>query len=162
MFKKKKTIMTFSDAELVMDSLGGDRNAFCEIVRRYQTLLCSVAYSSVGDFKQSEDIAQETFIEAWKKLGTLKDPVKLKAWLCGILRFKVSHFLRKEGKHKECQTEELNEEQLTHVNTENMDEHAIQKQKEAMLWQVLNTMDNTYREPLILFYREQQSVDESC
>ena len=79
------------DAALVAASLGGDRQAFGQIVTRYQRLLCSLAYSSLGNLSESEDVAQEAFVEAWNKLGNLLEPEKLKAWLCGILRFKVSH-----------------------------------------------------------------------
>jgi DNA-directed RNA polymerase specialized sigma24 family protein len=50
----------FSDSELVTLSLAGDRDAFGRIVTRYQTLLCSLAYSATGRFSQSEDLAQET------------------------------------------------------------------------------------------------------
>ena len=54
------------DAEmvLVMFDLMTDCEAFGKIVLRYQSLLCSLAYSSVGDLSQSEDIAQEAFVEA--------------------------------------------------------------------------------------------------
>ncbi len=159
MFRKSKIIAKTDDSALVIQSLGGDRDAFCEIVARYQNLLCSLAYSSVGDIKLSEDIAQESFIEAWKKLDTLREPQKLKAWLCGILRFKVSFFRRKAdkdvGKHGLEITDEVN------VSDErgDLDNQAIQDQQEALMWRVLNDLDETYREPLILFYREQQSVE---
>ena len=109
-FRKKVPIKDENDASLVMYSLGGDRDAFCVIVSRYQNLLCSLAYSSVGDIKYSEDIAQEAFVEAWKKLDTLRDPEKLKSWLCGILRFKVSHFRRKENKQATNKAEDFESE----------------------------------------------------
>jgi hypothetical protein len=55
-----------NDTELVSRSLAGDRDAFSRIVSRYQTLICSLAYSRIGNLGQSEDVAQETFITAWK------------------------------------------------------------------------------------------------
>jgi RNA polymerase, sigma subunit, ECF family len=139
-------------------SVGGDRDAFCEIVTRYQSLLCSLAYSAIGDFKHSEDIAQEAFVEAWNKLDTLRDPEKLKAWLCGILRFKVSHFRRKEAKQPVKDADELDElgEPSEHAKIE---DEAISAQEQALLWQALEKMPETYREPLILFYREHRSVE---
>lgn len=158
-FRKRHSITDTNDANLVMLSLGGDREAFCEIVSRYQNLLCSLAYSSVGDIKYSEDISQETFVEAWKKLDTLKDPEKLKAWLCGILRFKVSRFRRKEGTQPIKGASEFEEHDVPHTENEKMEDAAIRKQEQALLWQTLDKMDGTYREPLILFYREQQSVE---
>jgi RNA polymerase sigma factor (sigma-70 family) len=148
-----------SDADLVMASLGGDRDAFCEIVTRYQSLLCSLAYSAVGDFKHSEDIAQEAFVEAWKKLDTLKDPVKLKSWLCGILRFKASHFRRKEARQPVKGAAELEEHTGGGSDNTQLENDAIRDQHQTLLWQALEQMPENYREPLILFYREQRSVE---
>ena len=162
LFKKRASIIDTSDAGLVMASLGGDRAAFCQIVERYQNLLCSLAYSAVGDLKHSEDIAQEAFIEAWKKLDSLNDPEKLKSWLCGILRFKASHFRRKEATQPVAAAHELDGideqvgEQSAHAIIE---DDAISAQEQALLWQALEKMPETYREPLILFYREHHSVE---
>jgi RNA polymerase sigma factor (sigma-70 family) len=159
LFRKRNPIPQMNDASLVMSSLGGDREAFCEIVSRYQNLLCSLAYSSVGDIKHSEDISQEAFVEAWKKLDTLKDPQKLKAWLCGILRFKVSRYRRKESAQPIKGATEFEEQHTIDSDNEQMEDVAIREQEQALLWQTLDKMDGTYREPLVLFYREQQSVE---
>jgi RNA polymerase sigma factor (sigma-70 family) len=158
-FRKRNSLTESSDVNLVILSLGGDREAFCEIVSRYQNLLCSLAYSSVGDIKYSEDISQETFVEAWKKLDTLKDPEKLKSWLCGILRFKVSHYRRKENRQPIKGASDYEEHDLPESDNEKMEDTAIREQEQALLWQTLDKMDDTYREPLVLFYREQQSVE---
>jgi hypothetical protein len=47
------------DAELVEASLAGNRESFGHIVARYQSLVCSLAYSATGSLGQSEDLAQE-------------------------------------------------------------------------------------------------------
>jgi DNA-directed RNA polymerase specialized sigma24 family protein len=41
----------------------------------------SLAYIATGHLSQSEDLAQETFIAAWKGIRTLRDPEKLQSWL---------------------------------------------------------------------------------
>src|SRR5437867_577214 len=74
------------DAALLDLCLHQDREAFAVLVRRYQSLVCSVAYSIVGDLACSEDVAQEAFVTAWKQLGSLQDRAKFKSWLCGITR----------------------------------------------------------------------------
>jgi polyvinyl alcohol dehydrogenase (cytochrome) len=74
------------DQELVAQSLTGNRDAFGLIVSRYQSLVCSITYSATGCLSRSEDLAQETFLTAWKQLGQLQEPAKLRAWLCGIAR----------------------------------------------------------------------------
>jgi RNA polymerase sigma factor (sigma-70 family) len=159
LFKKRTPIIDSSDAALVMASLGGDRAAFCQIVTRYQNLLCSLAYSAVGDLKHSEDIAQEAFIEAWKKLDSLNDPEKLKSWLCGILRFKASHFRRKEATQPVAGADELDEQSGEQSEQIKIEDEAISAQEQVLLWQALEKMPETYREPLILFYREHHSVE---
>jgi RNA polymerase sigma factor (sigma-70 family) len=87
-----------NDAELVVGTLTGDRDAFSQIVSRYQSLICSLTYSATGNLGQSEDLAQETFISAWKHLGQLRERDKLRAWLCGIARNRINNFLRREGR----------------------------------------------------------------
>jgi len=75
-----------TDADLASESLVGNRDAFGQIVARYQSLVCSLAYSATGCLGQSEDLAQETFFTAWKHLGELREPGMLRSWLCGIAR----------------------------------------------------------------------------
>src|SRR6185503_11474144 len=92
----KATLTVMSDDQLWQQSRGGDRDAFGRIVERYQSLICSLAYSACGNLTQSEDLAQETFVTAWQKLGDLREPAKLRAWLCGIVRNLTASSLRRE------------------------------------------------------------------
>ncbi len=147
------------DATLVAETLAGDRQAFGKIVNRYQRLLCSLAYSSLGSLNASEDVAQEAFIEAWKKLGTLREPEKLKSWLCGILRFKVSHHRRKEARRPLSQADDLQEAEALESNDEPIQTIAMKEEEQAMLWRALETVPETYRDTLILYYREHRSVE---
>src|SRR5438105_5311819 len=87
-----------NDADLVAASLTGNRDAFGQIVARYQSLVCSLAYSATGSLSQSEDLAQETFLTAWKQLGTLREPGKLRPWLCRIARNRIYDDLREAGR----------------------------------------------------------------
>ena len=87
-----------NDSDLVARSLSGDREAFGHIVERYQSLVCSLAYSATGSLTVSEDLAQETFLAAWKQLRDLREPQKLRAWLCGIARNLIHSTLRREGR----------------------------------------------------------------
>ncbi|GBL02778.1 RNA polymerase sigma factor [Glaciecola sp. KUL10] len=158
-FKQRKSIEATDDTSLVMTSLGGDRDAFCMVVSKYQNLLCSLAYASIGDIKQSEDLAQEVFVEAWQKLDTLRDPEKLRPWLCGILRFKISHYLRKQKKQPLTAAQDIDAQITEDFSNIDLENNAIKDQQESLLWNTLSNIDITYREPLVLFYREQQSVE---
>src|SRR5437879_2515257 len=95
------------DAELVARSLAGDRTAFSDIVARYQTLICSLTYSATGDVSRSEDLAQETFVAGWKRLKTLRDPERLRSWLCGIARNLINNSIRKNFREPPHEAEPL-------------------------------------------------------
>lgn len=90
------TLTVMSDDQLWLMSRSGDRDAFGRIVERYQSLICSLAYSACGNLSRSEDLAQETFVAAWQKLGELREPAKLRAWLCGIVRNLAANASRRE------------------------------------------------------------------
>jgi DNA-directed RNA polymerase specialized sigma24 family protein len=53
-----------SDDQLWQRSVAGDREAFRQIVERYPSLVCSLAYSASGNLSRSEDLAQDTFVTA--------------------------------------------------------------------------------------------------
>jgi RNA polymerase sigma factor (sigma-70 family) len=148
-----------SDAQLVSDSLKGDREAFGKIVSRYQSLICSLAYSAIGRLGQSEDVAQETFITAWKHLRHLREPAKLRSWLCGIARNRVNNLLRREGREPLRYAEELTALEHAPCADPQPPERVITNEEEAILWRSLERIPETYREPLVLFYREGQSIE---
>ncbi len=149
----------YSDAELVSRTLGGDRDAFSRIVSRYQILICSLAYSRIGHLGQSEDVAQETFITAWKHLRFLREPEKLRAWLCGIVRNRIHKSLKREGREPAHDAEPLEAVHDLPAQEALPSEQAISREEEAILWRSLERMPEIYREPLILFYREHQSIE---
>src|ERR1043165_1149321 len=148
-----------SDSELVRRSLAGNRDAFGWIVARYQSLLCSLAYSATGSLSQSEDLAQDTFVTAWKQLRDLREPEKLRAWLCGIARNLINNALRKQGREPSHRAEPI-EVISEGPSPEPLPiETTISKEEAAILWRSLERIPEIYREPLILFYREHQSVE---
>ncbi|MGD0745678.1 MAG: sigma-70 family RNA polymerase sigma factor [Verrucomicrobiota bacterium] len=148
-----------NDAELVDASLAGNRDAFGQIVSRYQSLVCSLAYSATGSLSQSEDLAQETFVAAWKQLAGLREPEKLRAWLCGITRNLINNSLRRQGREPVHHAESLEEISESHSPEPQPLEQAISNEEAAILWRALERIPEIYREPLVLFYREHQSIE---
>jgi len=148
-----------ADAELVAACLAGERAAFAQIVERYQRLLCSLAYAATGSVGESEDIAQETFIVAWGKLGELREPDKLRPWLCSILRFKIGHVHRRRGRDAIFGAEPVDSAgELAGTETSAAD-RAMQEEEQTILRHALAQLPETYREPLVLYYRENRSVE---
>ncbi len=152
-------VSQLTDAELVGETLSGNRDAFGQIVARYQSLICSLAYSATGSLGQSEDLAQETFITAWKHLTHLRERDKLRSWLGGIARNRINDFLRREGRKPIHQAEPLENAEESHSPEPLPVEYIITREEQAILWHTLERIPAIYREPLVLFYRENQSVE---
>lgn len=148
-----------SDAALVLASLAGERGAFAQIVERYQRLLCSLAYAATGSVIESEDVAQETFIAAWSQLGELREPEKLRPWLCGILRHKVSRFRRQFGRDAVFGAESVEAAHDVAALEISAAEKTIHAEEQAILWRALEQVPTLYREPLVLYYRENCSIE---
>jgi RNA polymerase sigma factor (sigma-70 family) len=149
-----------TDSELVSRSLAGDREAFSGIVRRYQNLICALAYSRLGNLGQSEDLAQETFVTAWNGLNLLREPDKLRSWLCGIVRNRLHKHLRRETHEPVANAAWLESVPERAAGDALPCDEAIGREEEAILWRSLEKIPELYREPLILFYREQQSIEQ--
>src|SRR6266404_4806722 len=149
----------FSDSKLVTESLAGNRDAFGWIVARYQSLLCSLAYSATGSLSQSEDLAQETFITAWTQLADLREPEKLRSWLCRISRNLTYDALHKQGREPIHKAESLEAIQESPAPEPLPSDYMISREEEAILWRSIERIPESYREPLVLYYREHQSVE---
>jgi len=70
-----------TDSQLVSLVTGGEKEAYKELVSRYQGHVYGLAYSLVGNWAEAQDIAQETFIRCYTNLDQLRDHGKFAAWL---------------------------------------------------------------------------------
>lgn len=146
------------DTSLIEMSLAGDRDAFGQIVERYQSPICALAYSACGNVARSEDLAQEIFITAWRKLSSLEEPARFKAWLYGIARNLINNAFRRRTRNPVAGATSLEDTAEPVSPGDEPDERAIGKEEETILWHVLSGMPEIYREPMVLFYRQNESV----
>ncbi len=153
------TSALLDDVALVAASLAGDRDAFAQIVARYQSLICSLAYNATGSVRESEDLAQETFVAAWRDLGQLRETEKLRGWLCGIVRHRISRAFSRAGREPAHAAEPLDAAAELAAPEPAPSDQAVTREEQAILWRSIERIPATYREPLILFYRENQSVE---
>lgn len=144
-----------SDAELLAACRRGETAAFGSLVERYQGLVCAVSYSATGDRVLSEDVAQETFLAAWTQLAHLREPGKLRGWLCAIARNLGLKARRRTG--REVPTAETPADEAEGPSPL---EATLQAESARLVWESLRRIPDTYREALVLYYQESQSVAE--
>lgn len=148
------TNIQLTDADLVTASRSGDRRAFGQIIRKYQAMVSGLIYAACGDLHRSEDVAQETFISAWKSLSGLRDASKLPGWLCQIARRRLADASRK-APDKEISFSQAfapGQEPVMPAND------ALNTEEKELLWHTLARVPQPYRETLVLFYRQEQST----
>ncbi len=141
--------------EWIQQSRDGDREAFGRIVRRYQGIVSGIVYGMLGDFHKSEDIAQETFLVAWKKLGELRDVAKLPGWLCGIARNLAKKHLERNPKIP-CLTD--SDAETFPATSDDPAARLAREERNRLLWDALENIPEKFRVPLVLYYRSEQSV----
>ncbi|HEV2533220.1 RNA polymerase sigma factor [Phenylobacterium sp.] len=72
------------DESLVAAAQAGSTQAFSRLVERHQQAVRAFLRRACGDWALADDLAQETFLAAWPRIGRLKAGASVRAWLCGI------------------------------------------------------------------------------
>ncbi|MCY4401291.1 MAG: sigma-70 family RNA polymerase sigma factor [Candidatus Poribacteria bacterium] len=88
--------MKNNDVELIDRILDGDETAFTELVTKYQRAVHALVWRKIGDFHIAEELTQDTFLKAYKKLETLKNPQRFASWLYVIATRRCIAWLRKK------------------------------------------------------------------
>ena len=85
-----------SDEELVARSMGGDLDSFNQLVLRWERPIYALAYRVIGREEDARDVAQETFLRAFRALGGFKGQAKFSSWLYRITLNLCRDWIRKE------------------------------------------------------------------
>ena len=89
-------MQTEDDVQLIHRILSGDDEAFNLLVRRYEKSIHARVWQKIGDFHHAEEITQDIFLQAYKKLSTLKDPNQFAGWLYAVENRLCIDWMRKQ------------------------------------------------------------------
>jgi RNA polymerase sigma-70 factor (ECF subfamily) len=95
------------DAGLVRSAQAGDEKAFAEIVRRYQRQVYRIAYGLTRRPEDADDLAQETFVRAYRAIGTFRVGEPLSPWLSRITVNLAYSLFRRRKRRPETSLEPL-------------------------------------------------------
>lgn len=141
-----------ADATLLEQARLGRTDAFEALVVRHQSLVCAITFSLLGDRGLSEDVAQDTFLAAWRARSEVREPESFRAWLCSTARNLAIKARRRLGR-----TDALADRELPD-GTVGLEDALAARESEAMVWRALEAVPIAYREPLVLYYREGRSA----
>jgi RNA polymerase sigma-70 factor (ECF subfamily) len=88
--------MPSTDEELVARSMGGDLDSFNQLVLRWERPIYALAYRVIGREEDARDVAQETFLRAFRALKGFKGQAKFSSWLYRITLNLCRDWIRRE------------------------------------------------------------------
>jgi RNA polymerase sigma-70 factor (ECF subfamily) len=125
----------------------GDREAFEEIVRRYDKRIHAFARSLVGNPDLAEEVLQDTFVRAWRSLASFDSRRRLAPWLLKI----TANCCRdrwQESTHQSLEEAEAEPE----AQTLSPLEYSVERERQEAVAEAINSLPATLRQTLFLFY----------
>jgi RNA polymerase sigma-70 factor (ECF subfamily) len=141
----------------VTQARAGEPAAWDTLFRRYQLPLYVYVFELAHDEQASLDIVQETFIAAFKYIGSLREDDKFGSWLFGIAHQKVIQLWRKRS-GKEILFDEIPESPDEFENSP--DDLLIRRESEAEFMNLLNQLPLPQRSVLLMHFVEDFSLEE--
>ena len=147
--------MKISDVELIKSILSGDEAAFGTLVRKYQKSVHALMWRKIGDFHIAEELTQDTFLQVYKKLPTLKNPNQFAGWLYVIANRRCIAWLRKKKpaiQSLETTSEETLEETAYECYISEQREEAAVEHRREIVQNLLEKLPESERTVVILHY----------
>jgi len=153
-----------TDRELVAEAVAGDRAAFAVLVERHQGRIISLLERFTGCREQALDLAQETFVSAYRKLSSFEHRSEFSTWLHRIACNHAAAFLRKRRRPATIDAAPhgaaasgVPEPEAAGTSVSARLEHA---ELSARLTAALGRLDDRYREVVVLADMHEASYEE--
>ena len=157
------------DVQLIRKILSGDDAAFGILVEKHQKSVHALIWRKIGDYHYAEEIMQDAFLQAYKKLSTLKNPNQFAGWLYVIANRLCIDWMRKQKwirKQKPAmqslegtRLEEIEESSYTH----HMSEQWVAERTEychEVVQKLLEKLPENERTVVTLYYLDEMSTKE--
>ena len=155
--------MKRDDVQLIHEILGGDDAAFNTLVQKYQKSVHALAWRKIGDFHHAEEITQDTFLQVYRKLPTLKDPNQFAGWLYVIANRICISWLRKRKPTmqslEDTPVEEIERSSHTHYVSEERETEAAAYNSE-LVKKLLQKLPESERTVMTLYYLGEMTTKE--
>jgi RNA polymerase sigma-70 factor (ECF subfamily) len=158
---------TDPDAALMLRARQGDRDAFEQLVVRHQQAVINFIYRSVPDLVEAEDLAQNTFVQAWKARQRYQASARFTTWLFTIARNLTLNELRRRARHQHDSLEAAAEGDETSAGRPMVDreskspaEQALRVEIEQRVAEAVADLPEHQRTAMLLCQDEDVSYEE--
>lgn len=148
---------------------GGDTNAFQVLVEKHQKKMLNIAYRITGDYEEACETVQEAFLSAFKAIKKFRGEAAFSTWLTGITMNHARNRLKKMRSHAHHEGMSIDDPVETETGQTFYDypsqekpiiEQLEKKELQAKVQKCIDTLDDEFREVLILRDIQEFSYDE--
>lgn len=146
-----------SIVDLVSQAQAGDRAAMDQIYCRFQQHVLSIAYKKLGNWDEAQELSQDVFIQAFRRLDQLQVPEAFGGWLRQIVhRMAINRATRRPTPTS------VDHEILEATVTCDSDplEAVLTREQKMQVHQGLNRLGDLDRQTLVAFYLDGQSLNQ--
>ena len=151
------------DVQLIQRTLSGDDTAFGILLQRHQKSVHALVWRKIGDFHTAEDITQDTFLQAYKKLSTLKNHNQFAGWLYVIADRLCIDWSRKRRlitqSLEDTPVEEIERTSYTHHVLEARETECTERRRE-LVKKLLAKLPESERTVVTLYYLGEMTTRE--
>ena len=140
-----------------MTQIDSERRLYENMVRSHASDVYRFAFRLCGKPEMADELVQETFYEAWRSIGSLRDPIRKKAWLLGILRHCYAHTIRDRERRVQLK---FDVEFLNQVSDRAGSDVLERLANQELLQRALDYLDDRYKEPFLLVFQEDFTCQE--
>ena len=157
--------MVDSDAEIIQRILDGEKEAFSELVQKHQKKVHAIAWEKIGDYHIAQEITQDTFLQVYKKLPTLKNPKQFDGWVYVIVTRRCINWIQRNKNRipiqflEDTPMEEIEESFFNHYESEQRKEKDAMY-KSAIVKKLLNKLPESERTVMSLYYLGEMTAQE--
>ena len=152
-----------NDVQLIQDTLAGDDEAFNALVRKYQKSVHALVWRKIGDFHYAEEVTQDTFLQAYKNLSTLRNPHQFAGWLYVIANRLCINWLHKQKSAiqslENTPMQEIENASYTHYESERR-ETAASEHRLELAKKLLAKLPESERTVVTLYYLGEMTTKE--
>lgn len=143
--------------QLVLAAQDGDRDAFGELVRRFEQAVLAIALRRLKNYAEAQELSQEVFVQALRKLDQLREPECFGGWLRSItVRLAINRMVRRQPE-RGTEPETL---AATCIETKTPLTEALASERRRQVRDSLGRLRKLDRETLVAFYVEGQTLIE--
>ncbi|NLN64754.1 MAG: sigma-70 family RNA polymerase sigma factor [Clostridiaceae bacterium] len=144
------------DREIVERCLNGEIDCFSHLVTNYKKLVYSIALRFLKDPQHAEDITQEVFFKAYRKLALYDTNMKFSSWIGRITHNTCIDTIRKNRNYQVVPSDEM----IIEDTDDSADEIVIKKEKKQWIEEQIRQLAPGYKTPLLLFHQGGLSYEE--